>query len=156
MKYYEVLKNYRNDLDIKQYELAKEFNISPKTYSMYETGARYMPLEKLDLIIYKFNLSLDYVLGINTVKSYDNMKNINLNVFFKNIRKIRKELKYNQGQLAKLIGCNQQTLSEYERGTYIMPIETLYRFCLVTNSSADYVTGRIKNKNILKEKNADE
>lgn len=156
MKYYEVLKNYRNDLDIKQYELAKEFDISSKTYSMYETGARYMPLEKLDLIIYKFNLCLDYVLGINTVKSYDDMKKINLNTFLKNIRKIRKELGYTQGELAKLIGCNQQTLSEYERGTYIMPIETLYRFCVVTNSSADYVTGRIKNKDILKEKDADE
>lgn len=156
MKYNEILKNHRNDLDLKQYELANEFGILPKTYSMYETGARYISLEKLDLILLKFNLSLDYVLDINPVKKYDNMKSINLDVFYSNLRKIRKELGYSQEKMAKLIGCNQQTLSEYERGNYIMPIETIKLFCIITNCSADYLTGRISTNVLAQRKNVDE
>ena len=152
MKYVETIKNLRNDKDIKQYEIAKEIGVSSKTYSMYENEYRNIPIKNLDKILIKFNISLDYILELSKEKNYENLKRINFKTYAKRIKEIRIELKLSQKEMSKLIGCSQQSLSEYENENAIMPLEILKLFAIKSNLSADYITGKIKSKIYLDEK----
>ena len=51
--------------------------------------------------------------------------------------------------MAKLIGCSQQSLSEYENQNAVMPLEILKLFAIKSNISADYITGKIHKKKNL-------
>lgn len=150
MKYNEIIKNIRIDNDIKQYELAKELGILPKAYNMYENGYRNIPIDKLDNILIKFNISLDYILELSKEKTYKNLNSINLKLIPINIKKIRKEKEISQKEMAEIIGCSQQAMSEYETGKLIIPIDLLKIFCLKNNVSADYITGKTKINNKIK------
>ena len=152
MKYVETIKNLRNDKDIKQYEIAKEIGVSSKTYSMYENEYRHIPLKNLDKILLKFNISLDYILELSIDKNHDNSKAISFKKYAKNIKDVRIEHGLSQREMSKLIGCSQQSLSAYENGDSVMPLEILKLFAIKFNLSADYITGRIKTKLSLTEK----
>lgn len=153
MKYVETIKNLRNDSDIKQYEIAKEIGVSAKTYSMYENEYRHIPIKNLDKILIKFNISLDYILELSKDKNYKNLKRMNFEKYAKNIKETRIELGLSQKEMAKLIGCSQQSLSEYENKNCIMPLEILKLFCIKSNLSADYITGKLKIKKTLDKSN---
>lgn len=146
MNFIETFKNLRIDSDIKQYEIAKELGISRKNYSMFETGYRNISLKKLDKLLLKYNLSLDYVLELNKEKNYENLKSIKNKKYAENLRVIRIKSKLTQKEMANSIGCSQQALSSYENGILLMPIETLKLFCIKNKVSADEVTGKYKPK----------
>lgn len=144
MEYYQRIRNIREDRDIKQYKMAELIDVNPKNYNLYENGNRSMPLDILNKVITKLNLSLDYILGLTDITNYQHMKDINPKVLANNLRKYRKILGYTQNEMAKILNCNQQTLSEYERGNLRIPIEIVKKFSQITNISADTLTGRCK------------
>lgn len=150
MEYYQVIRNIREDKDIKQYKFAKMINVNSKNYNLYETGRRSMPLDILNKVINEFDLSLDYVLGLNNKTNYPNMKDINSTVLANNFKIYRKALDYTQDEMAAILNCSQQTLSEYERGNLKIPIETLKKFAETTKISADTLTGRCEKEIKLK------
>ncbi len=61
--YLERISNMREDLDIKQKNLAKKLNISQRTLSHYELGTRDVPTQILIAIADLFECSTDYLLG---------------------------------------------------------------------------------------------
>lgn len=61
--YLERIRNMREDLDIKQKNLAKKLNISQRTLSHYELGTRDVPTQILIAIADLFECSTDYLLG---------------------------------------------------------------------------------------------
>lgn len=139
----EIIKNIREDKDLKQYEFANELGISPKTYSAYENGLRSIPVPTLNKILDKLDISLDYLFGFSLEKNYDDSKEIDLKILSSRIKEVRMNKEYSQAKMANLIGVNQQTLSEYEIGNISMPLSTLELFCKINKVSADYMTGRI-------------
>jgi len=63
------LKELRDDADMKQIELAKKLNVKPSVVSKYEnnhTQPNYMTIIKIADV---FNVSVDYLLGISSVKN---------------------------------------------------------------------------------------
>jgi len=144
MEYYQRIRNVREDRDIKQYKFAEIIKVKPKNYNLYENGHRSMPLDVLNKTINELNLSLDYILGLTDITNYPHMSNINSKVLASNLRKYRKLLNYSQSEMASILNCNQQTLSEYERGNLKIPIEIIKRFSETTKISADTLTGRCK------------
>lgn len=62
------LKEIREDLDIKQKELADHLHIRQNTYSQYENGQRQIPLELLIQLAKYYNTSTDYLLGLTDEK----------------------------------------------------------------------------------------
>lgn len=68
MTYYEKIKALREDSDKTQKELADYLNIAQNTYSQYETGKRDLPTECLIKICKYFQVSADYILGLNEKK----------------------------------------------------------------------------------------
>lgn len=56
------LKEIREDRDLRQCDVAKALNITQVVYSRYETGARLIPIDKLDELANFYDVSIDYLL----------------------------------------------------------------------------------------------
>lgn len=61
--YLERIRNMREDLDMKQKDMARKLNISQRTLSHYELGTRDIPTQILIAIADLFECSTDYLLG---------------------------------------------------------------------------------------------
>lgn len=68
------LKELRSQKQVSQTELAKVLNISNRTISMYEQGYSEPNVETLIKISQYFNVSIDYLVGINNGKHLDTQK----------------------------------------------------------------------------------
>lgn len=150
MEYYQKIRNIREDLDLKQYKFAESLHVLPKTYNLYENGVRTIPWSTLSKILCKLNLSLDYILELSDEKFYPSLRKIQVEEIATNFKHYRKKMGYSQKEMAEFLNCRQQTLSSYECGKLKIPIETLKKFCQITQISADTITGRTKKVRILK------
>ncbi len=56
------LRGIREDMDIKQKEIAKYLNVSQNTYSQYETGVISLTAEILIKLADYYGVSIDYLL----------------------------------------------------------------------------------------------
>ena len=63
------IRDLREDKDKKQIELAKYLNVDQSTYSDYERGEVNIPIEQLIKIADFYDVSLDYLVGRDDVKS---------------------------------------------------------------------------------------
>lgn len=68
-----VMKELREDRDLRQKEVADYLKIDQRVYSRYETGINAIPIEKLILLCEFYNVSADYLLGLDTVKKRRNI-----------------------------------------------------------------------------------
>ena len=62
--YIDRLKEIRQDKDLYQKDIAKVLNMSQKKYSLYETGVRLIPIDKLATLAKYYNTSVDYLIGL--------------------------------------------------------------------------------------------
>lgn len=58
------LKDLREDKDLSQTQVADILCVAARTYSGYETGDRQIPLECLITLARFYNVSLDYIAGL--------------------------------------------------------------------------------------------
>ena len=65
MNVYRRKRDLREDKDLTQTQLAKEINVSQRTYSYYENGERTIPPEVLIALAKFYNVSVDYILEIS-------------------------------------------------------------------------------------------
>ena len=65
MKVYKRIRDLREDKDLTQTQLAKEINVSQRTYSYYENGERTIPPEILIALAKFYNVSVDYILELS-------------------------------------------------------------------------------------------
>ena len=65
MNAYRRIRDLREDKDLTQTQLAKEINVSQRTYSYYENGERTIPPEVLIALAKFYNVSVDYILEIS-------------------------------------------------------------------------------------------
>lgn len=66
------IKNLREDLDLKQKDLADVLGISQRAYSHYENGTRKIPLDILVALADYYECSTDYLLGRTNNKDINN------------------------------------------------------------------------------------
>ena len=59
----ELLREMREDRDIKQYVIAELLNMSQQQYSRYETGESELPLRALAVLADYYGVSADYLMG---------------------------------------------------------------------------------------------
>ena len=64
MKVYRRIRDLRADKDLSQTRVAKEINVSQRTYSYYENGERTIPPEVLVALAKYHNVTVDYILEI--------------------------------------------------------------------------------------------
>lgn len=71
----ELIRDLREDHDLKQKEVANYLNISQQTYSNYENGRRSIPVGVVAALAELYKVSTDYLLGADT--SYHSGINLN-------------------------------------------------------------------------------
>ncbi len=65
------LKDFREDNDYTQQEIAKLLNCKQNTYQQYESEKRQIPIEALKKLASFYNTSIDYLVGFtNEIKPY--------------------------------------------------------------------------------------
>lgn len=70
------IKDLRQDLDIKQKEIASYLGIDQSTYSDYENGKLNIPIDALIKLSDYYNTSIDYLVGKTDIKKpYKKSKN---------------------------------------------------------------------------------
>ncbi len=144
MEYTDTLKQLRETNNITQEELANILNITRGLYSQYEIADKIIPLNQLNKLSNYFNVSIDFLLGINKNKIYSNIKEkINNELFGSRLKDFRKEHKLTQEKLAKELNTSHSVISSYEKGKTLILTSFLYTICKKFNISADYLLGKI-------------
>ncbi|MBQ8310417.1 MAG: helix-turn-helix transcriptional regulator [Clostridia bacterium] len=64
MRFYQRLRDLREDHDKTQVDIAEILDISHQHYSMYERGVREMPMHHFVTLAQYYNVSLDYLAGL--------------------------------------------------------------------------------------------
>lgn len=64
MEYYDILREIREDNDLKQEYIASILKITKQQYSLYETGKRKLPIHHLKTLCEYYEVSADYILGL--------------------------------------------------------------------------------------------
>ena len=68
MKYYERIKDLREDQDLTQQDIATILNTSQSYYAQYENNKRQMPFDRAIELAKFYNVSLDYIAGLTNTK----------------------------------------------------------------------------------------
>ena len=63
-EYWEILREQREDRDLKQYTIARVLGTTQQVYSRYENGLNEMPIRHLRTLCQYYGVSADYILGI--------------------------------------------------------------------------------------------
>ena len=66
--YNEIIKELREDNDLKQSQIAELLNTNQSYYSKYEKGIRPLPINHLMKLCKFYNVSADYILGFTGIK----------------------------------------------------------------------------------------
>lgn len=134
------LKFCRETLEMTQKELGAVFGISRKTISGWENNNDIIPLPKLVKFCNLYNFSVDYVMGLtrNNTKYNSKIKLNQINIG-QTLRKIRKELKMTQIDIANECAISNTTYSNYELGITLISTMSLYTICKNHKLSADEI-----------------
>lgn len=63
-KYYEILRELREDKDLKQEDIAEILNTTRSYYGQYERGIRPLPIDHLKKLCDFYKISANYILGL--------------------------------------------------------------------------------------------
>ncbi len=144
----EQLKNIREEHSLKQKDIANILGIKRSTYTSYEIERDTIPLTHLNKLCNYFDVSIDYVMGLNENRKYPNYQEaINKELLKKRLVELRKENKLTQINIAKTLNISRSTWTGYEYGKYIMPTLILLGIAQKYHYSMDYLLGKIDEKN---------
>ena len=99
----EKFKQIRKASDLTQDDIANIFHVSPQTVSRWETGANYPDVEVLPHIAIYFNITIDELLGTDTIRSEEDVKTL--------IRDIRNLL--NNGKHKDAVTLSRKAVKKY-------------------------------------------
>ena len=151
----EHLRNMREERNLRQCDIANILGINRSTYTSYEIERDTIPINHLNKLCNYFNVSIDYVMGLNNQKQYKNsLPNIDIIKEKERLKLLRKENHLTQMEIAKILNTSRSTWTGYEYGKYQIPTLLLYELCKKYKYSMDYTLGKI-DENKLKIKNND-
>ena len=63
-EYWVIIRELREDRDLKQADIAKMLGTTQQVYSRYENGVNEMPIRHLRTLCRFYHVSADYILGL--------------------------------------------------------------------------------------------
>ena len=143
MNFGAILKEIRTYDLATQENIAKILGINKKTYGLYETQYKTIPLKHLNSFCNYFNISFDYFFKLTDKKNYKlSKKDIDYKSIGTKLKEIRKKEKLTQEEFIKKLNCNRSTLSKYENNKNTITLDFMFYFCKKYNISADYLLGK--------------
>lgn len=141
---FERLLFLRENEELRQEDIARILKVNRVNISNWENNKEIIPLEKLNVYANYFKTNLDYILKINNDKKKNTINIVELNSIDigKRIKKIRKENRITQKELADILNTTQSTISAYESGKVLILTSFAYQICKKYNISMDYLCGR--------------
>ena len=151
MDYTKRLKLIRENKNLNQKDIANILEITRGLYAQYEIADKIVPISHLNTISNYFNISIDYLLDLNSKQKYPkSKKEIDIEKFSMRLKEFRKENKLTQEKLAKNLNTSHSVISSYESGKTLILTSFLYTICKKYNISADYLLGKIDEPKYLK------
>lgn len=143
-----ILKNFkdsREELGLKQKNLAEFFDLHFSTISGWETGKDTIPIDRLIEYANEYCLSLDYLFGIiSRNEKYYPIK-VDLVDLAHNLTELRLQNKRTQQYVAKKLNTSQSAYSHYETASNIIPTNFIYGLIMIYKPfSVDKLFGREK------------
>ncbi|MBQ3307156.1 MAG: helix-turn-helix transcriptional regulator [Bacilli bacterium] len=120
------LRKSRENLELKQKDLAEKYHLHFSTISGWETGKDTIPLERLIDYANEFNLSLDYLFGVITKNQKYYPIDLDIMQLAKNLTDLRLKNKLTQKEVAKKLNTSQAAYSHYETATNLIPTAFVY------------------------------
>ncbi len=144
MNYYKRFKDIREDRDLIQQEIADYLKITRGRYAMYECGSNIIPLKLLDKLSIKYQVSINYLVGISKIKnsSNDDIKPMNFTLMCQRLKNERKKANLSQKQVAEILDITQSHYATYEKGRNTIPITRLIKLSTLYKVSIDYLMGK--------------
>ena len=141
--YFDNIKRIREENDLTQKEIANILGVKRSTYSLWEINKNIIPLKKLNDLSNKFNISMDYIVGLSKVNcnTFNNI-DIDTKKVGKRIKQVRKDLNLTQEGLAKIFNTTHSAISAYENGVTIIPTLFLIELSKISGKSIDYLCGK--------------
>ncbi len=134
----------RKRLDLTQEELAEKLNISQKSISKYETGARKPSFETLTEMAKLFNVSTDYLLGISDSRTGNSGLFADTpfprRTIGSAIRLWIGRTGFGDDEIAEMLGISEELLKSYYSGES-MPLDTLVKLSEICEISTDCLLG---------------
>ncbi len=139
------LRDIREDHDLTQSEMAEILGVDRSAYSLWELGINIIPIKFLAMFADYFKCSIDYLLGLSDQKnSYQLVPGIDFKVVGDNIKRIRKEKKLSQENIADILKISQACVAKYEKGTIQISTANLYEFSKEFSISINELCGKTK------------
>ena len=148
---FDRLLEIREENGLRQKDVAKILNMSTGNYAMNEEGYDTITLKNLILFCDHFQISVDYILGLTNNKIYKNScTSFKKELLCTRLKEVRKEKKYTQVKIGKLLNIDHSVWCRYEQGKTLIPTTFLYEFGKKFNISADYLLGKTDSPKYLK------
>lgn len=120
------LRTSRENLELKQKDVAELFGLHISTVSGWETGKDTIPMERLIAYANEYSLSLDYLFGLIAKNEEYFPLDLDLNLLATNLTNLRMQNNLTQTKVAKKLNTNQSSYSHYENALYIIPTSFIY------------------------------
>lgn len=139
------LRSSRENLELKQKDVAEFFGIHFSTVSGWETGKDTIPLERLIDYANEYCLSLDYLFGLISKNEDYYPLNLDLDLLATNLTNLRLKNNFTQVLVAKKLNTNQSAYSHYENAINVIPTSFLFGLTKIYEPfSIDELFGRKK------------
>lgn len=143
----ENFKRSRENLELKQKDVADFFGIHFSTVSGWETGKDTIPISRLIEYANEYSLSLDYLFGLIAKNEEYYPLDLNLELLARNLTELRLKNNCTQTLVADRLNTNQSAYSHYENAIYIIPTTFLFGLTKIYDPfSIDELFGRKKVK----------
>lgn len=136
------LKDIRENADISQKEMASILKVKRSTYSLWELGINIIPLSYIVSFADYFNYTIDYCLGLTSIKNSPNKKGLDLIVLGNHMKEIRLKNNLSQENIADSLKVTQACIVRYEKGLVCISTSNLYKFCKEFKVSMSYICGK--------------
>ena len=136
------LKELRKETKLYQKDIGKILNMSQTGYSQYEIETNDIPTIILRKISNHYNVSIDYILGITTIRNSYSKSIINIDNNLKilnRLKDIREDRDLTQLEIAKVLQMSRSGYSQYETGVNDIPTKILIKLAYFYNVSIDYL-----------------
>ena len=148
--YENKLENLRDERDLKSKEVAEIFKVNKSTYSEWENDKIPIPTKRIIQISDYYNVNIDYMLNLTTVRKEIKPIKIDLNLIGKRLLEIRLENKLSLRDLNRILNISFSALAYYERGERLIKSDALIGISKINNYSIDWILGRSNDKFIKK------